>query len=162
MDGGAWQAAVPGVAQSQTWLGNFTFTFHFHALEKEMATHSSVLAWRIPGMGEPGGLPSMGSHRVGHDWSDLAAAAAVLLLSNIKQTIQRGVSGSQFPSPKLELLTFLFPSTYTLKLKNRTCLESSLPCYCSKSRNEVFPLLKRREVRTVNSLGKKYGQAWKS
>ena len=66
----------PGVAKSQTRLGDFPFTFHFHALEKEMATHSSVHAWRIPGMGEPGGLPSMGSHRVGHDWSDLAAAAA--------------------------------------------------------------------------------------
>ena len=76
MDGGAWSAAVYGVAKSQTWLSNFTFTFHFHALEKEMATHSSVLAWRIPGMGEPGRLSSMGSHRVGHDWSDLAAAAA--------------------------------------------------------------------------------------
>jgi len=57
------------------WLSDFTFTFHFHALEKEMATHSSVLAWRIPGTAEPGGLPSMGSHRVGHNWSDLAAAA---------------------------------------------------------------------------------------
>ena len=57
-------------------LSDFTFTFHFHALEKEMATHSSVLAWIIPGMGEPGGLPSMGSHRVGHDWSDLVAVAA--------------------------------------------------------------------------------------
>ena len=67
MDGGAWWAAVPGVAKSQTQLSNFTFTFHFPALEKEMATHSSVLAWRIPGTGEPGGLPSMGSHRVGHD-----------------------------------------------------------------------------------------------
>ena len=76
MDGGAWQAAVHGVAKSQTRLSDFTFTFHFHALEKEMATNPSVLAWRIPGMGEPGGLPSMGSHRVGHDWSDLAAAAA--------------------------------------------------------------------------------------
>ena len=75
-DGGAWWAAVHGVARSRTWLSDFTFTFHFHALEKEMATHSSVLAWRIPGMGEPGGLLSMGSHRVGHDWSDLAAAAA--------------------------------------------------------------------------------------
>ena len=67
MDGGAWWAAVHGVAKSQTRLSDFTFTFHFHALEKEMATHSSVLAWRIPGTGEPAGLPSMGSHRVGHD-----------------------------------------------------------------------------------------------
>ena len=67
MDGGAWKAAVHGVTKSRTRLSNFTFTFHFHALEKEMATHSSVLAWRIPGMGEPGGLPSMESHRVGHD-----------------------------------------------------------------------------------------------
>ena len=72
-DRGAWWAAVHGVAKSQTWLSDFPFTFHFHALEKEMATHSTVLAWRIPGMGEPGGLLSMGSHRVGHDWSDLAA-----------------------------------------------------------------------------------------
>ena len=76
MDGGAWKDAVHGVAEGQTRLSDFTFTFHFHALEKEMATHSSVLAWRIPGMGEPGGLLSLGSHRVGHDWSDLAAAAA--------------------------------------------------------------------------------------
>ena len=76
MDGGSWKSAVHGVAQGQTRLSDFTFTFHFHALEKEMATHSSVLAWRIPGTGEPGGLPSLGSHRVGHEWSDLAAAAA--------------------------------------------------------------------------------------
>ena len=67
MGGGAWLAAVHGVANSQTRLSDFTFTFHFHALEKEMATHSSVLAWRIRGMGEPGGLPSMGSQRVGHN-----------------------------------------------------------------------------------------------
>ena len=67
MDGGAWRAAVHGVAEGRTQLSNFTLTFHFHALEKEMATHSSDLAWRIPGMGEPGGLPSMGSHRVRHD-----------------------------------------------------------------------------------------------
>ena len=67
MDGGAWKAAVHGVAEGRTRLSDFTFTFHFCALEKEMATHSSVLAWRIPGMGEPGGLPSMGSHRVGHN-----------------------------------------------------------------------------------------------
>ena len=77
MDGGAWWAAVHGVAKSWTQLSDLTFTFHFHALEKEMATHSSVLALRIPGTAEPGGLPSMGSHRVGHDWRDLAAAAAV-------------------------------------------------------------------------------------
>ena len=67
MDGGAWWATVHGVAKSRTRLSDFTLTFHFHALEKEMATHSSVLAWKIPGTGEPGGLPSMGSHRVGHD-----------------------------------------------------------------------------------------------
>ena len=83
----AWKTpwtAEPGRLQSMgsrswTQLSNFTFTFHFHALEKEMATHSSVLAWRIPGTGKPGGLPSMGSHRFGHDWSDLAAAAAAAL-----------------------------------------------------------------------------------
>ena len=67
--------AVYGVAKSRTRLSDFTFTFHCHVLEKEMATHSSVLAWRIPGTGEPGGLPSLGLHRVRHDWSDLAAAA---------------------------------------------------------------------------------------
>ena len=72
MDMGAWWAAVHGIARSRTQLSDFTFTFHFHALEKEMAIHSNVLAWRIPGTGEPGGLPSMGSHRVGHDWIDLA------------------------------------------------------------------------------------------
>ena len=76
MDGGAWRAAVHGVSKSQTRLSDFTFTFHFHALEKEMATHSSVLAWRIPVTGEPGGLLSMELHRVGHDCSDLAAVAA--------------------------------------------------------------------------------------
>ena len=80
MDGGAWWATVHGVAKSQTPLHDFTFAFHFHALEKELATHSSVLAWRIPGMEEPGGLPSMGSHRVEHNCSDLAAAAAAAVL----------------------------------------------------------------------------------
>ena len=67
MDGGAWWGTVHGVAKNRTQPSDFTFTFHSHALEKEMATHSSVLAWRILGTGEPGGLPSMGSHRVGHD-----------------------------------------------------------------------------------------------
>ena len=81
MDGGAWWAAVHGVTESWTRLSGFAFTFHFHALEKEMATHSSVLAWRIPGTGEPGGLPSLGSLRVGHDGSDSAAAAAAAAAS---------------------------------------------------------------------------------
>ena len=75
---GAWQAAVYGVRKSRTRLLDFTFTFHFHALEKEMAAHSSILAWRIPGMGEPGGLPSMASHRVRHNCCNLAAAAATV------------------------------------------------------------------------------------
>ena len=83
MDGGAWEAAVHEVTKSRTRLSDFTFTFHFYVLEKEMATHSSVLVWRIPGTGEPGGLPSMGSHRVGHDWNDLAAAEQVV--SHAKQ-----------------------------------------------------------------------------
>ena len=81
MDGEACRAAVLGVAKCRTRLSDFTFTFHFHSLEKEMATHSSVLAWRIPGTGEPGGLLCMGSHRVRHDWSDLAAAAVYICLS---------------------------------------------------------------------------------
>ena len=80
MDRGAWWAVVHGVAKSQTRLSDFTFAFHFHALEKEMATHSSVFAWRTPGTGEPCGLPSMGWHGVGHDWSNLAAAAEIAIL----------------------------------------------------------------------------------
>ena len=82
MDRGAWWAAVHGIAKSWTRLSDFTFTFHFHALEKETATHSSVLAWRIPGTGEPDGLLSMGSHRVGHDWSDLAYKYSFYTLAN--------------------------------------------------------------------------------
>ena len=91
MDGGAWWAAVHGVPKSRTWLSDITFTFqsdmtitfHCHALEKEMATHSSVLAWRIPGTAEPGGLPSMGSHRVGHNWSDTAACMYVSITCSL-------------------------------------------------------------------------------
>ena len=79
MDGGAWWSAAHGVAKSWTQRSDFTFTFHFHRLEKEMATHSSVLVWRIPQMGKPGRLPSLGLHRVRHDWSDLAAAVAGVL-----------------------------------------------------------------------------------
>ena len=77
MGGGAWWAAVHGVAEGQTPLSDFTFTFHFNALEKEMPTHSSVLAWRIPGTEEPGGLPSVGPHRVGHDRSDSGVVAVL-------------------------------------------------------------------------------------
>ena len=84
MGGGAWWATVHGVAKSRTRLRDFTFTFHFPALEKKMATHSSVLAWRIPGTGEPGGLASVGSHRVRHDWSDLGAAAASIFQTQIR------------------------------------------------------------------------------
>ena len=84
MDGGAWKAEAHGVAEGWTGLSTLTFTFHFHALEKAMATHPSVLAWRIPGMGKPAGLPSMGLHRVGHDLNDLAAAAAVKNLKGNK------------------------------------------------------------------------------
>ena len=105
MGGGAWWAAVHGVAKSRTWLSDFTFTFHFHALEKEMATHSSVLAWRTPETGEPGGLPSMGSHRVGHDWSNLAAAAVTVQTIDLslarKQDMSRlflNLWGSYFPT----------------------------------------------------------------
>ena len=76
MDREAWRAAIHVVAKSQTRLSNFTFTFQFHALEKEMATHSSVLAWRIPGTGEPGGLPSMGSHRAGHRLTLLSSSSS--------------------------------------------------------------------------------------
>ena len=84
MDGGAWKAAVHGVAEGRTRLNDFTFTFHFHALEKEMATQSSVLAWRTPGMGEPGGLPSMGSHR--SNLAAVAAAAADFRRTHCKKT----------------------------------------------------------------------------
>ena len=95
MDGGAWWAAVHGVAEGRTQLSDFTFTFHFHALEKEMATHSSVLAWRTPGTGEPGGLPSMGSHRVGHDCSDLAAAARELRVGFAGGSVVKNPSAMQ-------------------------------------------------------------------
>ena len=112
MDGGAWRAAVHGVAEGRTWLIDFTLTFHFHALEKEMATHSSVLAWRIPGMGEPGGLLSMGSHRVGHDWSDLAEAAVPLCDGGLPITLSMNWSGS---SPLLPIPVLAW-STWNLHL----------------------------------------------
>ena len=110
MDGGAWQAAVHEVTKSWTRLSDFTFTFHFHALEKEMATHSSVLAWRIPGTGEPGGLPSMASHRVGHDLGDLAAAAAAValtcrIINDTNEPLYKTEADSQTQKPNLWLTT---------------------------------------------------------
>ena len=118
MDGGAWWAAVYGVAKSWTRLSDFTFSFHFDALEKEMATHSSVLAWRIPGTGEPGGLPSMGSHRVGHDWSDLAVAAAawwniwcdtVLIVSVLPLKLMTSMAPSAFKDRLQQSYWHFFP-----------------------------------------------------
>ena len=108
MDGGAWWAAVHGVAKCQTRLNNFTFTFCFPALEKEMATYSSVLAWRIPGMGEPGGLPSMGSHRVRHNWSNLAAAAAAAVLWPLLG-LPDLLTGQNTGGGSLSLLQGIFP-----------------------------------------------------
>ena len=102
VEGGAWCAAVHGVTKSRTRLSGFPFTFHFNVLEKEMATHSSVLAWRIPGTGEPGGLPTMESHRVGHSWSDLAAAC---LLSGLISCVL--ISVLIFPNP-----LFISPSEH--------------------------------------------------
>ena len=105
MDGGAWSAAVHGVATSQTLLSDFTFAFHFHALEEEMATHSSVLALRIPGMGEPGGLPSMGSHGVGHDWSDLAERERVLSHSGYR---------TRFWHLNVDFMAWTFKKSYSI------------------------------------------------
>ena len=98
MDGGAWWSAGHGVDRNRIRLSDFTFPFHFHALEKEMATHSSVLACRIPGTGEPGGLPSLGSHKVGHNWSNLAAAAAARALVQELFLSEKYKSNSQFLS----------------------------------------------------------------
>ena len=127
MDGGVWWAAVHGVARSWTRLSDFAFTFHFHALEKEMATHSSVFAWRIPGTGEPGGLPSVVSHRVRHDWSDLAAAAACLMVYDMPccMTVIKWWLSPPF-SGKLSYLTLSLPASskvysgrsYSIFLKN--------------------------------------------
>ena len=108
MDGGAWWAVVHGVPKSQTQLSDFTFTFHFHALEKEMATHPSVLVWRIPGTGEPGGLPSMASHRVGHDWSNLAAAAGAVQ----RQVSKRGQNRDANLDPCALLSYILFVGSF--------------------------------------------------
>ena len=136
MDGGAWWAAVHGVTKSQTRLSDFTFTFHFHALEKEMATHSSVLAWRIPGMTEPGGLPSMESHS--------------------RTRLKRLSSSSSISLPTYSLAdhgfihSFIHPSSYHLDIHPFHCIPvSSLPhpvtrshlidCLCARPCSKTFP-----------------------
>ena len=115
MDGGAWCAAVHG---SRIRLSNFTFTFHFHALKKEMATHSSVLAWRIPGMGEPGGLPSVGLHRVGHNWCDLAAAATAAV--HICQS--QSLSSSHPPHLVIMFVLYICDSISDLQANKFICI----------------------------------------
>ena len=131
MGGGAWWAVVHGVAQSQTRLSDFTFTFHFHALEKEMATHSSVLAWRIQGTGKPGGLPSTGSHRVGHDWIDLAAATAAAAAAASKHFPAFPIQ-SVFQDNQIALITeekfFYTDCSQPINVKGFTELEKSPFC----------------------------------
>ena len=120
MDGGAWWAAVHGVAEGRTRLSDFTLTSHFHALEKEMATHSSVLAWRVPGTGEPGGLPSMGSHRVGHDWSDLATYIYIFCC-HVKNLVKSNVYQFYWPFLRLQLgpeLVYVFNRRSLMKLSS--------------------------------------------
>ena len=150
MDGGAWKAAVHQVAEGWTRLSDFTFTFHFHALEKEMATHSSVLAWRIPGTGEPGGLPSMRSHRVGHDWSDLAAAAIL----SIPRLVDAWLHPSLFtwhapyiPPVSVSLLFYKDTRHIGLKLIILPWLYLQWPYFQISSRSQVLG------VRTWISLG---------
>ena len=118
MDRGAWQAAVHGITKSRTQLSDFTFTFHFHALEKEMATHSSVLVWSIPGTEEPGGLLSMGWHRVGHDLSDLAAAAESIfqLYMLLYQSFTRCYHQERQDERHMRLLCIIFVMIYKLTI----------------------------------------------
>ena len=124
MDGGAWKAAVHGVAEGRTRLSGLTFTFHFHALEKEMATPSSVLAWRIPGTGEPGGLPSMGLHRVGHDWSDLAAAAAYCYSSPYRLRVLQKEKRSRYCEFQEENLSAKIKKDFKEKVTGNKVLKS--------------------------------------
>ena len=122
MDGGAWWAAVHGVTKSRTRLSVFSFTSHFHALEKEMATHSSVLAWRIPGTGEPHGLPTVGWHRVRHDWSDLAAAAANWPSGRMREVRAPEVPGCDRGMPTVN---WMEPDYSTGKMEKSRRVESS-------------------------------------
>jgi len=149
MDGGAWKAAVRGVAEGWTRLSDFTFTFHFHALEKEMATHSSVLAWRIPGMEEPGGLPSMGSHRVRHDWSNLAAAAAADYTVNytVNWTENYTVHGI-FQARTLEWVAFPF-SRGSSQLRDQTQVSRLAGRFCTSWATREAPWATREALMTI-------------
>ena len=148
MDGGAWWAAVHGVAEGRTRLSDFTFTFHFHPLDKEMATHSSILAWRIPGTAEPGGLPSMGSHRVGHNWSDLAAAATTReagILPVLEYHLNSFWDVSWFYFCFLELIYFLiFPSFCSLFIQAEYIPSSPKKISLSFSFSAVFTAKKMK------------------
>ena len=126
MDGGAWKAAVHGVARSRTRLSDFTFSFHFHALEKEMATHSSVLAWRIPGTGGPHALPSMGSHRVRHDWNDLVVAASLFYRwgNRFKEAISNLSKVTAVEKYKTEILIWVF--------KNSSQISAAISCHSTR------------------------------
>ena len=145
MDGGASRAAVHGVARSRTRLGDFTFTFHFHALEKEMATHFCVLSGRIPGTGEPGGLPFMGSHRVGHYWSDLAAAALKVKVTQSSPTLCD-------PMPQARLLEWVaYPfSGGSSQPRDRTQVHIAGRFFSSWAIREASPLTIKMELRVVS------------
>ena len=151
MDRGAWWAAVHGVAKSRTWLSDFTFIFHFHTLEKEMAIHSSVLAWRIPGTGEPGGLLSMGLHRVGHYWSDLAAVAAAVAVKMITKhndastnALHLWVKSLQHPEPWIYLFISTFTPTNSTKSPHQNGTHHSLTTP-EKNCSALLPFLLKKE-----------------
>ena len=151
MDRGAWWAAVHGVAKSWTWLSDFPFTFHFYALEKEMATHSSVLAWRIPGTVEPGGLPSVGSHRVGHDWSDTATAAAakVIMDRGDWRGIVHGVAESSDMTDNWELTKIMVVTQQSKYTKTHWIVETS-EFYFIWSISQIFKCYTFKKKKKVN------------
>ena len=129
MDRGAWKAAVYGIFEIWTQLSDFTFTFHFHALEKEIATHSSVLTWRIPGTGEPGGLLSMRLHRVRHDWSDLVVVVVMAVINKILQKISYIYTHSILPEMGWlghRIYVFKFDEYYQLSFKLVELIDTSV------------------------------------